>query len=862
MSESFNRKPKACAETYRNVPIARAFGLRLNDNMVIIRRAAPLGIRYLLAVVCLASLFAQRGQAGSGAVVTLPSPGVKNKSGLRLDIDARWVSGSGYRPVRVRVSPQPFGPATADRTIEVRLRPRGFNYGSKGGAVTATVELKQGATFGEAIISAPQTNIWNAIGVETREDGWRHRDLCADQLGMTNRYYANSPDNSPAVLVVHWAADDRTRVLPGGSTSFFSVPNGKLSTLFVEPSLVLGAGGMGLVPVWSPRNSPTILYRPIPMGMASMGMAGMGMAGMGWDGGSGVAVDVSSLPDIRPLAGRFPEGYGNMYGVNNLDVFSTQTPATDAALERLIADLPNLDLLPPNLLPDRWLDYTNIDVLILSRSDLRALKEQFPEKWGALRTWLSSGPMLCVYDAGTDFERLADIEELLLAEPLVTGDGANEPLRGWEEPNVKHFTESVNATQGSVGNTMWQQQVLAQRAANPAAPMTPPPPTPQKPLFVSRPVGQGRLVAIAAENPFPGNEHEWNWLFNSIPSRNWLTYQRNGLSHYQENMQFWAFLVEGIGKAPVKTFLALITLFAIVIGPVNYFALQRRGKLYLLLVTVPVGAGLISGGLFLFAMIGDGFGTRVRLRSYTELDPRRGKAITWSRQTYYAGFAPSRGLSYPAEAAVYPVEHRPVSGSGMEDTRRDLVWTDEQNLVAGYFTSRTMAQFVVVEPQSTTAAIRVVESPNGSPPEVVNELGMDIERLALCDSRGNLFEIVNLAVGQKATATEMDKGQVGAEWRTRYRAARPAFPEGFNPNSLDDVSEFFSSGMWRPATSGPAPTFETSVLETGIRASLDQDFESLTPGSFVAILPRSPFVSLGVDVVGTESGFHVVAGRW
>ena len=151
-------------------------------------------------------------------------------------------------------------------------------------------------------------------------------------------------------------------------------------------------------------------------------------------------------------------------------------------------------------------------------------------------------------------------------------------------------------------------------------------------------------------------------------------------------------------------------------------------------------------------------GTRVRLRSYTELDQRRGKATTWSRQTYYAGFAPLRGLSFPAEAAIYPVEHRPVSGSGMEDTRREMVWGEEQNLVAGYFSSRTMAQFVVVEPQSSTAAIRVTESKDGTPPEVVNELGMEVERLALCDSQGDLFEIVGLASGRKATAAKMDTG--------------------------------------------------------------------------------------------------------
>jgi hypothetical protein len=241
-------------------------------------------------------------------------------------------------------------------------------------------------------------------------------------------------------------------------------------------------------------------------------------------------------------------------------------------------------------------------------------------------------------------------------------------------------------------------------------------------------------------------------------------------------------------------------------------------------------------------------------------------------------------LVFPAEAAVYPVEHRPVSASGMEDTRRQLVWEDTQHLAAGYFTSRTMAQFVVVEPRATTAGIRILESPDGSSPQVANELGMEIERLAFRDSRGNLFHIVGLGAGERGTATslhrsyvvespplptdekaaheETDQDRVGSVWSLRYRETRPTFPPGFDPRSLDDVTEFFAVRRWRPQSSMADPHFEGSVMEIGIRSAIDDGFKSLEPRSFVAILPRSPFVSLGVESVDMESGFHVVVGRW
>jgi hypothetical protein len=77
---------------------------------------------------------------------------------------------------------------------------------------------------------------------------------------------------------------------------------------------------------------------------------------------------------------------------------------------------------------------------------------------------------------------------------------------------------------------------------------------------------------------------------------------------------------------------------------------------------------------------------------------------------------------------------------------------------------------------------------------------------------------------------------------------------------LDDVSQFFVSrrGGWG---SNPLPLFETSVLETGISA-IDRNLVNLRPHTFLAIVPRSPFLSLGVETVKSESGFHVVSGRW
>ena len=78
-----------------------------------------------------------------------------------------------------------------------------------------------------------------------------------------------------------------------------------------------------------------------------------------------------------------------------------------------------------------------------------------------------------------------------------------------------------------------------------------------------------------------------------------------------------------------------------------------------MLVTVPLGAGFVTLALFLYALIADGLDVRVRVRGVVEMDQKNGRMVSWSRQSYYAGLAPSQGLRFPANAAVYPIYASP-----------------------------------------------------------------------------------------------------------------------------------------------------------------------------------------------------------
>ena len=130
---------------------------------------------------------------------------------------------------------------------------------------------------------------------------------------------------------------------------------------------------------------------------------------------------------------------------------------------------------------------------------------------------------------------------------------------------------------------------------------------------------------------------------------------RHGNKPDEANVEFNNWLIPGVGVAPVGQFQFLISLFVLVIGPLNYWWLKRRKKLPMLLATVPAAAAVVTLLLLSFGVLADGLGVRVRARSLTMLDQTAGEAATWARLSYYAGINPRDGLALPRDTVVYPI---------------------------------------------------------------------------------------------------------------------------------------------------------------------------------------------------------------
>ena len=574
----------------------------------------------------------------------------------------------------------------------------------------------------------------------------------------------------------------------------------------------------------------------------------------------------NSLPDVSVLYKHLP--YYNQHYQN----VSILTGSGDLSTLQNLQNIPGLELLPPSELPDRWMDYSAFDLIFLSFADLQSIIDQRPQTWRALRNWVATGPTLCVYAVGTEYQYLEDLESRLALPPIVDEEASKDNLRGWQVPAKRHRRDTIRAFK-NVEATWGRRPVAVSPSGEMQVPAKTADPTPSTssddPPFVMREMSLGHVVAFSADQVFPGDNYQWSWLLNSLKSKNWAWYQRHGMSLYRENEKYWNFLIPGVGLAPVASFLVLISLFVVVIGPVNYMFLRRWRRLHLLLATVPLGAVLVTLCLFAWAVLADGLGVRARLRSYTEIEQQSGQTVSWSRQSYYAGIVPSQGLTFPSDVVVYPLEHFPERPE-WRSQERVLVWNGEQNLRAGYMQSRVTSQFLVGRSRPTELRLDI-RSVGDAPAtqknqiEVTNRLNTLLLHLYVVDAQGQGFWSEDVRAGATVLAVSLGNEDAVARLAKLIGEQAPDYPPDYDKNTYQTAIGFRRQYYYmygRVDQSMPPATTETSKLEIQLDSLGRAKGMKFKPRSYIAIVEASPEVPLGIESAKLEASLHVIRGSW
>ncbi len=753
----------------------------------------------LILLSCMQPLLLSSALAGTGGVINLPM-GTAPKNGLRLDIDTYWVNSNGYRPLRITATNLLAGPTSPDRTIRVELTPRSWRWGDNASSVTAYIEIPEKTARVQQIVSIPQSNQWTALIIEVYEDGQRLKDMSAE-AGIPRRNtgnWRNWSEATPTILIVD-------------------------------------------------SDAPPNANRQHNLRSAQLEARG--------------AEEVNRLPDIRYLAVLNPDPNDS----TDFSSLGLESEVTDRFTLQFLDQLPKVEMRPPSDLPTKWIDYTCFDLTFVSWDDLNSLVNSHPDKWRAIRDWVATGPTLCVYDMPLDAQPLKELEELLELPSITDSDGEPSALRGWSLPDkTQGGRQTVQGLdklyqpayrRGDVPDQSSLVEILA--AAGGFQPAT----SPTQTAFVTRDVNLGRVVAMRTNEPFRPGPYGNSWLMNEIGDENWMWYRRHGMSLHRENKDYWNLMIPGVGSAPVTSYLVLITLFVVVIGPVNYYFLRKRKRLYLLLITVPVGAGLVTFALLNYALISDGLGTRARVRSFTEIDQTTGRAVSWSRQTYYAGLAPSRGLHFPTDAAFYTVEPYPSERRRSSD--RWLDWDEGQRLTSGYLGARSTAQFMVVRSHKSRGSLGVNE-PEGSKaaPRVTNNFKADVAEVLICDSAGRYHWAENIEAGKQFQPQPIQPSEAAKRLRSAYDENRPTLPVGFDPRYYRS-SFGFGRSWWSDIDQNlQPPVFAQGILERGVQRAIYTEVEKMKPRTYIVITETSAEAPLAHEASREEASFHVISGRW
>lgn len=768
----------------------------MNDQMLLTRCLRILGC----AAIWL--MFVAVAAAEWGTVQSFPLPRTRMRNSLTVEVDTRGVVANGYRTVLVKVfnTPnrnKPPVPVTADRRVRVLLEPYGAGHLSSV-ATSQVIEIPEKQASGEATIAIPAAGDWNQIDVTVYEGGDKLDDV-SGQIRIGFFGMRSDTESLPTLLFIDDDVPDR------------ATRDRQLSTITVA------AGG-----ATDTYNLPDFSNVLVNLPYSNVGMA--------------------------PTAIPVPSASGNPNRLTDFQVLALTTQQS------------KVQLLPPDELPRRWIELSCYDIAFISLDDLAKMSRQHSRQRRALADWLQTGPALVVYGVGKDLARLKEVEQLLELPPLSDHSKQAPQLRGWTPANWNEMKLPYPSQSQQVvyGPTGMSSMAMATKAAGTSIA------TPSKPLFdpqggsfAGRPAGLGWVIAVDHADPFPASERDWQWILSSISTRHQLWSTRHGISYQSYNQGLWNWYIQGVGAAPVFSFLLLATLFAIVIGPVNYLLLGKIQRLYLLLVTVPIGAAVVTLSLFAYAVLSDGLGVKARIRSFSLLDQQTGRSVSWSRQSYYASLVPSQGLKFPDDAVVWPLDERPIPHR--PGPSRQLIWeADGQRLKSGYLSSRRLTQLMVIRATKTKARLAVAQPRPGEPPQVTNGLEGTIERLFLCDAQGKFFEAEEPLAADKSQALKPIKAE---EFHLSINQIigehRPEFPEGYDPVA-EERRTYSSWNRYYWGRTSNSAVLETSILETNLAALRDY----LTPGTYLAVTKTNPGVPLGIEKVTEAQSFHVIVGRW
>ena len=248
---------------------------------------------------------------------------------------------------------------------------------------------------------------------------------------------------------------------------------------------------------------------------------------------------------------------------------------------------------------------------------------------------------------------------------------------------------------------------------------------------------------------------------NDVKDAFWSTMLKDTWNEGQENNRIldYSILEQGARvidnlSIPVLPLFLLMLGFAILIGPINLWYLNRRKKRIWMLWTVPVISAITCGLVFLFSLLSEGVRPSRSTLSYTLLDQSSGRAATIGAVGVYAPLTPGAGFRFDSDTEVRPVSSADMNGQ--------ITYGTDQHYTRGWARARVPLYFELRRSETTKLRLQV-QSVGKQEAVVVNGLGHPLEALWLTDKDGKVFHANDIAAGAKAILKPLGRKARGGE---------------------------------------------------------------------------------------------------
>lgn len=354
---------------------------------------------------------------------------------------------------------------------------------------------------------------------------------------------------------------------------------------------------------------------------------------------------------------------------------------------------------------------------------------------------------------------------------------------------------------------------------------------------------------------------------------------------------FMKWTIPSVGQPPVIAFCALIGLFAIGVGPTLLWWTGAKHKRPIwLLILFPLFALIMTGSIFAYGVLHDGFDTHCRIRSVTKLDLKEGRGIAQSRQTFFSSF-PRQDVDFDRYSEVFEISsegtRRRFRGQ-QEAPKTILRWDGDRQRHIGMFRPREQVQWMVTQPIENFYPIEVISKPEASsnnakdpPAEVTNAnvpqsnefkvkylLKQPSKYLVMTDETGAAYVARDVAPGATVNLEPVEYVEAAKEIRDNVK--RLAYPANYSSNQNSSlVGWWFRSYQYdydisSTASTGMRGIFASSNMEAAIiQAAEASSTTGLGENRFYLQVDRADHIDQPCrDIAIDSDSFHFITGVW